>query len=259
MVALKKKSEFGEEYMEPRDVMLSGICGALYAVVGYLIYVLLPIMAPGIGVVRFWPSVVIPAVFAVLFGPMVGGLGGAIGIFVSDTLIHGDPLLSITVGVTSNFVGFYLIGLISRKSLNWKKTVLISSVIVAVISISMGYALLTYISTNAAILFISLVIATQLVTIVVGYKWPEWRNYGIGSLVGLGVASAMIGIGVWTYSHVFVLPAVVSAESNLPLWTTVIYFIWTFATEIPFLITLGPPILKACYKAFPALAPNSEQ
>ena len=107
--------------MEPKDIVLSGICGALYAVVGYLIYVLLPIMAPGIGVVRFWPSVVIPAVFAVLFGPMVGGLGGAIGIFISDTLIHGDPLLSLTVGVTSNFIGFYFIGLISRKSINWKK------------------------------------------------------------------------------------------------------------------------------------------
>ena len=239
--------------------MASGICGALYAIVGYLIYILLPITAPGIGVVRFWPSVVIPATFAVLFGPMVGGLGAALGIFVSDTLIHGDPLLSLTVGVTSNFVGFYLIGLISRKNIKWKKTLSLSSVLVAFISISMGYALFTYISLNAAILFVSIVIATYIVTVAIGFKWSKWRSYGIGSLVGLGVGSAIIGVGVWAYSHIFMLPAAVSAESNLPLWTSVIWFIWTFATEIPFLITLGPPILKACYKAFPSLAPKPEK
>ena len=239
--------------------MVSGICGALYAVVGYLIYILLPITAPGIGVVRFWPSVVIPATFAVLFGPMVGGLGAALGIFVSDTLIHNDPLLSLTVGVTSNFVGFYLIGLISRKNIDWKKTLAFSSVIVGLTLVGVGYALYTYSSVNAAILFVSIVIATYLVTVAVGFKWPKWRSYGISSLVGLGVGSAIIGIGVWAYSHVFLLPVAVSAESNLPLWTSVILFIWTFASEIPFLITLGPPILKACYKAFPSLAPKPEK
>ena len=67
------------ESMETRDIIVTGICGALYAVVGYLIYIFLPITAPGIGIVRFWPSVVIPATFAVLFGPMVGGLGAAMG------------------------------------------------------------------------------------------------------------------------------------------------------------------------------------
>ena len=238
--------------------MLSGICGALYAVAGLVIYTLLPITAPGIGVVRFWPSLVIPAVFAVLFGPKVGGIGGAIGIFVSDTMIHNDPLLSLTVGVTSNFVGFYLIGLISRKSINWKKTLGLSSVVVAFLSLTMGYVLFIYVSVNATILFISLVVATFLVTVLVGFKWPTWRSYGLGSMVGLGVASAMIGIGVWAYSHILLLPAAVSATSNLPLSTAAIWFIWTFATEIPFLITLGPPILKACYKAFPSLAPKPE-
>lgn len=245
--------------METRDIVVSGICGSLYAVVGYLIYILLPITAPGIGVVRFWPSVVIPATFAVLFGPLVGGFGAAIGIFISDTLIHNDPLLSLTVGVTSNFVGFYLIGLISRRNIQWEKAIEILSVIVALISIGVGYALNTYISFEATILFVSIIIATFLVTVVVGFKWSEWRSYGIGSMVGLGVGSMIIGIGVWAYSHVFLLPTAVSTESNLPLWTAVIWFIWTFATEIPFLITLGPPILKACYKAFPALAPKLDK
>jgi uncharacterized membrane protein len=245
--------------MESKDIMLSAICGALYAVIGYLIYILLPITAPGIGVVRFWPSVVIPAIFGVLFGPLVGGVGGALGIFVSDTLIHNDPLLSLTVGVTSNFVGFYIIGLISRKSINWKKTLSISIILVAFLSIVMGYVLYFYISANASILFTSIVIATYLITVAVGFKWPAWRSYGIGSMVGLGVASALIGIGVWAYSHIFVLPIAVSAISNLPLSTAVIWFVWTFATEIPFLITLGPPILNACYKAFPSLISKSKK
>jgi len=245
--------------MKTRDIVVTGICGALYAVVGYLIYLFLPITAPGIGIVRFWPSVVIPATFAVLFGPTVGGFGAAIGIFISDTLIHNDPLLSLTVGVTSNFVGFYLIGLISRKKIEWAKTLAISSAIVGLISIGVGYALYTYSSINAAILFISLVIATYLITVAIGFKWSEWRSYGIASLVGLGVGSAIIGIGVWVYSHIFVLPDAVGGGINLPLWTTVIWFIWTFATEIPFLITLGPPILKACYKAFPSLAPQHKK
>lgn len=244
--------------METRDIIVTGICGALYAVVGYLIYIFLPITAPGIGIVRFWPSVVIPATFAVLFGPLVGGLGAAIGIFISDTLIHNDPLLSLAVGVTSNFVGFYLIGLVARKNFDWKKTLIISSLVISILSVIVGYALLIYSSINATILFISIVIATYLVTVFIGFKWVEWRSYGIGSLIGLGVGSAIIGIGVWIYSQIFVLPDAVGGGVNLPLWTTVIWFIWTFATEIPFLITLGPPILKTCYKAFPSLAPKAK-
>jgi len=241
------------------DVVVSGICGALYALVGYLIYLFLPITAPGIGIVRFWPSVVIPGVFAVLFGPLVGGTGAAIGIFVSDTLIHHDPLLSLTVGVTSNFIGFYLIGWISRKSIEWTKTLAISGVVVGLSSICLGYALYIFVSLNATILFISLVIATYLVTIAAGFKWPEWRSYGIASMIGLGVGSTIIGIGVWAYSQLFVLPEAVGGSSQLPPWTIFVWLIWTFATEIPFLITLGPPILKACYKAYPSLMPQKKE
>ena len=245
--------------MKTLDIAVSGICGALYAVVGYLIYLFLPITAPGIGIVRFWPSVVIPAAFAVLFGPLVGGIGAAIGIFISDTLIHHDPLLSLTVGVTSNFIGFYLLGLFSRKNIEWTRTLAILSAIVGLMSIGLGYALYIYVSLNATILFIGLVIATYLVTIAAGFKWSEWRSYGIASMIGLGVGSTIIGIGVWAYSQVLVLPEAVGGGSGLPLWTIFVYLIWTFATEIPFLITLGPPILKACYKAFPSLAPQHEE
>jgi len=45
----------------------------------------------------------------------------------------------------------------------------------------------------------------------------------------------------------------------LPIYASVVWFIWTYATEIPFLIVLVPPIMKACYAAFPRFKPPSEQ
>ncbi|RLE80596.1 MAG: hypothetical protein DRJ36_02085, partial [Thermoprotei archaeon] len=112
--------------MKTVDLVATGVCGVLYAVVGYLTY--LGIFCPVVGVVRFWPVVVIPAVFSVLFGPIAGGVGAAIGIFISDMLVHGNALLSVTVGVTSNFTCFYLIGVLSRMDMNWGRVRAVSGV-----------------------------------------------------------------------------------------------------------------------------------
>jgi uncharacterized membrane protein len=275
----------GEAIMKTLDVAVIGICGALYAVVGYLIYIFLPITAPGIGIVRFWPSVVIPAVFAVLFGPLVGGFGAALGIFISDTLIHNDPLLSITVGVTSNFIGFYVLGYMTQKKIDWTKMVAILSLSIMIIELC-SLAFVSYISfpqvtsnsaqalnqtafnnlvgtvtstNNAFVLFTSISIVIFAATIVVAFLWEEWRNYVIASMFGLGIGSIIIGFGVWSYSQLFILPSAVGGGFQLPLYTSLIWFIWTFATEIPFLITLGPPILKVCYKAFPSIAPQGKE
>jgi len=244
--------------MRTVDVIASAVCGVLYGAVGYMIYLLAPITTPGVGIVRFWPSVVIPAVFAVLFGPLVGGLGAAIGIFISDLLIHGDPLLSLSAGVTSNFIGFYLLGYISRKSLDWTKTVAVTSIILLAGLSILEYVLLTYVSLNAVILFIGLSIASYAIMVAVGYLWPKWRSYGVASVAGLGVGSTIIGFVVWAYSQIFVLPAAVGGGSHLPLYVALIWLIWTFATEIPFLIVLGPPILRVCFQAFPSLNPLKE-
>jgi len=90
-------------------IVLTAINASLYTVVGCLTY--LGIVVFG---VRFWPAVVVPAVFSVLFGPLVGGVGAAIGIFFSDMLSHGMPFLSLSVGVTSNFTAFYILGHMTR-------------------------------------------------------------------------------------------------------------------------------------------------
>jgi uncharacterized membrane protein len=241
--------------MKAVNVIASALCGVLYGAVGYMIYLLAPITAPGVGIVRFWPSVVIPAVFAVLFGPTVGGLGAAIGIFISDLLVHGDPLLSLSAGVTSNFMGFYLLGYISRKKIDWAKAVAMVSVLLLAGLSVMEYVLLTYFSLEATILFIGLSISSYVIMVLVGHLWPRWRSYYIGSVIGLLTGSAIIGFVVWGYSQLLFLPPAVGGGYRLPLYAALIWLIWTFATEIPFLVILGPPILRVCFQAFPSLNP----
>lgn len=260
--------------MKPLEIAESAICGALYAVTGYIIYLFLPIVTPGIGIVRFWPNVVVPAVFAVLFGPLVGGLGAAIGIFISDMLIHGDPLLSLSAGVTANFIGFYLLGYISRKNIDWTKLTAVSGVGCLIISFG-SLATISYVTIpqiidggltdqitatiNALNLFTAIMVAAFIIAVAVGYMWPEWRNYELGSIIGLIVGSTIIGLVVWAYSQIFVLPAAVGGGSNMPFYAALIWLIWTFSTEIPFLILLGPPILKVCQHAFPSLIPQKTE
>ena len=257
------------------DVTLIAVNAALYAAIGYVLYVIFPFVCPTVGGVRFWPVVVIPATFAVLFGPIVGGGGAAIGIFISDMLIHGDPLLSLTAGITSNFVCFGLIGYLSRMNLNWKKAFSALGVGVAILA-TLGYLIITpetviaYFSTpestisveqalwNIFVVLAIFVISYALV-IAVGYVRPKWRSFGVASVVGAVIGSAIIGVGVWGYTQFFAMPAVIGGAHNLPYYAGLILFAWTFATEIPFMVILVPPIAEACYKAFPSLRAKKEE
>src|SRR3990172_847883 len=204
--------------MKALDVTLIAMNAALYAAVGLVIYFLLPVVAPTVGGVRFWPVVIIPATFALLFGAKVGGIGAAIGIFISDVLIHGDALLSLTVGVPANLVAFGVIGYLSHFQLNWKKTSLGLGVGVAVLA-TLAYLLITpetvvnYFGDiaieqalwNIAIVFIVFVIS-YVIVVAVGYARPKWRSFGTASVVGAVLGSAIIGMGVWAYTQLFALP-----------------------------------------------------
>ncbi|UCE29934.1 MAG: hypothetical protein JSV85_03300 [Candidatus Bathyarchaeota archaeon] len=238
---------------------MTAVNAALYAAVGIMTY--LGIFAPPpIGVVRFWPVVVIPGVFAALFGPWVGGIGAALGIFMSDMFVHGNVLLSMSVGVTSNFVGFYLLGYIAKKEINLKKLVVVLAVgaitIVGGVFSILHYQLETFgftglSTTDSILLFLVAIGGSYLLIVLVVYLWPEWRSYGVASIIGLGVGSAIIGLGLWAWTQFFYLGELVSA----PFYFSLLWFVWTFTTEIPFLLLLGPPILKACYRAYPSLKP----
>jgi len=170
-------------------IVLVAINASLYTVVGYMTY--LGIVMFG---VRFWPAVVVPAVFSVLFGPIVGGVGAAIGIFICDMLSHGMPLLSLSVGVTSNFIAFYILGHMTRE-----------------------YSL---------------------------------KRYMIAATFSLLVGSAIIGIGVCAWSQFFLLPGAVEVYPMpmIAAWST---FLWTFISEIPFLLILVPPMVEAAKKIVP--------
>lgn len=245
--------------MKAIDIAMIAICAAVYAVVGRLTDLGLTFLG-----VAFWPAAVIPAIFAVLFGPWTGGIGAGIGIFIRDMLFHGDPLLSLSAGVTANFAGFFIIGYISHTNLDWKK--ISTSAIIGSIVIAAGLLLPTillpaesvaYFSSNFSSLEITLlfsltVIASLLIMMVVARFWPEWRSYTVGSVTGLGVGSAIIAVVVWAYSQVFFSP---TGYFRAPISSLLIpiIFVWTFATEIPFILLIGPPIIKACYKAYPSL------
>lgn len=245
--------------MRTRTVAVIGICAALYAVVGRLTD-----FGVTVGGVAFWPAAVIPAVFAVLFGPWTGGIGAAIGIFIRDMLFHGQPLLSLSAGVTANLAAFFVIGYVSRTRLNWKATSL--SVILGTVIIVAGMLLPTillptesvsYFSfqlslSEIVLLFTSTVAASTLIIAIVAWIRPEWRNYGAGSILGLATGSAIIAVIVWAYSQLFYSPTGYF-KAAIPTTFIPIIFVWTFATEIPFVLLLGPPIIKAIYKAYPSL------
>ena len=220
------------------SLSLTAICASLYAVIGYLTY--LGLFTPAIGVVRFWPAVFVPAVFAIVFDPYVGGLGAAIGIFISDMLIHGNALLSLSVGVPANFVGFYLIGKIYNLKLSEKGIIL---AVVAELSLALfgSYILFSQKLLQPDLVLASLISFILTLIPALWFRGDERRMVFAGS-TGLLVGSLIIGIGVWLFSQFFLLP---TGEKNLPSWAAFAWFVWTYVTEIPFIALLVPPIVNA--------------
>ncbi|MCD6469584.1 ECF transporter S component [Candidatus Bathyarchaeota archaeon] len=248
------------------NIAMIAVCAALYALIGRLT----DLSITGPGGVAFWPAAVIPAVFATLFGPWVGGVGAAIGIFIRDMLFHGDALLSLSAGVTANFIGFFILGHIARSTLNWKK-ILTSAVVGSIIVVtglllptvllpaeSQAYFSFKLSSLEITMLFIVTVVSSLLIVAVISKLWPDWRKYAVGSVMGLSAGSAIIAIVVWAYSQIFFGPTAYFRQP-IPHSLIPIIFVWTFATEIPFMVILGPPMIKACYKAFPFLRPREEK
>jgi uncharacterized membrane protein len=243
------------KYLKTIDVAMIGISAALYALVGVLTN--MGLVTPAVGVVKFWPAVIVPGLFAVLFGPWVGGIGAAIGIFISDMIQpgHGVALLSLTVGCTSNFAGFYLVGLLSRKNMKWRDILVFLAIISLALTGMMAYLYsIQIITMDVLLLFLGVLFASDAIVIGFGVWKPEWKNYGLASVIGLLVGSTIIGFGLWAYSQVLALPLTI-IEGTAPLYASFLWLVWTFATEIPFLVIFVPPVAKICYRAFPFLAP----
>lgn len=115
------------------------------------------------------------------------------------------------------------------------------------------FAAFTGLSTMSIISISVLAFVFSLAVIAtISWRWSEWRSYSVGSVIGQGVGAIIVAIGVWAYSQLFF-----SASGYLkqPLNASLmpIIFVWTFATEMPFVLLVGPAVLKVCYKAFPLL------
>jgi len=222
---------------------------SLYAAVGYLTF--LGIFAPVVGTVRFWPVVVIPALFAVLFSPRIGALGAGIGIFISDMFIHGNPVLSLTVGVTSNLAGFYVLGLIYHRFSHIKNKALIAGVLqtmpLAVMAVAAPLGWLG--DEGTATIFV----AAGLVSLALGLFFSLSRSkYALlvaASSLGLIVGSLIIGFGLWAFSQFSPLPFGIA---QAPLYAAASWFLWTYLTEIPFLVIILPPLVTAVSRSLPA-------
>ena len=121
-----------------QELSIIAVSGALYAVIGASSFFGINFYG-----VKFWPAVIIPATIAILYGGKIGAFSASLGIFMADLATHGIALLSLTVGVPSNFVCFYLIGRFSQK-FDLKKYILVSSIALALGSMIIGFGLLLW-------------------------------------------------------------------------------------------------------------------
>ncbi|QOJ79747.1 hypothetical protein IG193_02505 [Infirmifilum lucidum] len=217
------------------------INATLYAVLGYLTF--LGVFAPVVGTVRFWPSVFIPAVFAIAFSPLIGGLGAAIGIFISDMLIHGNALLSLSVGVPANFLGFYAVGLTYRRVKSTRIAIaLVSAEILLatlLLALSLQYNMVDWNFFYAAVIAIIATLGLTL-SFALLLRGEAFRVVFAGS-TGLMLGSVIIGVGVWLFSQYLTLP---TGQKALPAWAALVWFLWTYLTEIPFIALLAPPLVS---------------
>jgi len=244
------------------DVAIIALSAALYAVVGYLTS-----FGLSFGGVAFWPAAFVPAIFAVLFGPWEGGIGAAIGIFIRDVVVIGQPLLSLTVGVPANFAAFFLIGYFARTELNRRKTllsliigtgVILAGLLLPTVFLSSLSASYTGLSTETVVILFSSLMAISLILFVAIAKyWKEFRSFGVGSIIGMSAGALIIAFGVWAYSQLFFAP---NGYFKAPLSASLasLVFVWTFVTEIPFVLLISPPVVKACQAAFPFIRQRQE-
>jgi len=178
---------------------------------------------------------------------------------MNDMLIYGNPVLSLMAGVTSNFVGFFVIGYVAKRNVEWKIPMLVfgalSALLVGITQIILVPDLL---SATEGLVLSWIILGTYVALLIVVLLSSKWRSYEVGCMIGLLLGSAIIGAMVPVFSQMFIMPGkteLTPLTVSAGLW----YLVWTFSTEIPFLIILGPPILEACHRAYPSLKPYAKE
>ena len=89
---------------------------------------------------------------------------------------------------------------------------------------------------------------------IVSVRWKSWRSYVIGAIAGQILGAFLLSVSVWAVSPLFLdyFGAPFATMFILPL------FVWTVATEIPFILLFGPPIIAVVQSAFPSMRPKNK-
>ena len=176
------------------EVALSATCAVLYAMGSYMTGYIRSPWGSG----QFRPAVVIPAALSTLFGPMVGGVGAAIGTFIVDSAINGQiHVRSLVSAVPGNFLGFYLFGWLMKKRFSWENFIKTSQV--------------TLLASNAMVAFL------------------------------------------YVYFRAFVEASYPVAFRDAWIYISIGLVAWWYVTMLPFVLLLGPPLIRAVASAFPGL------
>jgi hypothetical protein len=239
-------------HLTSKDIAAISICSALYAAFGILTG---GISFFGIG---FLPAVIIPAVFAALYGPWVGGISGAIGIFIRDMFVHANPALSLLAGVPPNFILFFIIGYIYTKNISLKQTLIIitieiAALLAATLILLPDFTAYTGVTTgltfNMFILaFIITIILSLTAVLVISIRWKDWSSYAMGAVFGQIIGCLLLAITVWLVSPLFLS----YFSEPLPFTYILPLFIWLIITELPFIL-MAAPIVKVVQKIFPSI------
>jgi hypothetical protein len=146
------------------------LCAALYAIGCYITsYIVSPW-----GVGQFRPAVVIPTLFAVVFGPMPAGVGAAIGTLIADSANMGAfNFGSLIAAVPGNFLGFYFIGFYLQRRFTWSRFI---------------------VSTIACLIFANFIVAILYVGVYMYLFMGQLPN-----LDSLGLIVFILGLTVWWF------------------------------------------------------------
>ena len=91
------------------------------------------------------------------------------------------------------------------------------------------------------------------------YRQFTYKRYIGAAILSLTIGSLIIGFGLLGWSQIFIIPG----QSEVIPWTlsfALVYGVaWTFGSEIPFLIFVVPPLVKAFYSAFPEYATRNQK
>lgn len=212
--------------------------------------------------VQFRPAVVIPIVFAVLFGPFVGGLGAAIGTFVASVYFYGHPFLTIFSGTPANFLGFWVVGYAARRLRKSGPWILVYTTAGLVAIAALIFTQSLAIEVKALSLF--LIVFITCTTWGLYYKYLEyrWANALIlGSIVGMAIGSLIIAAGLWLMASILIPFGAIILPSNqaggvggfaVPTYAVLSSFLMVFL-PLPIALIVAIPVIEACWRVFPSL------